>query len=448
MKKKILVTGWMLCISLLTFGQIKIVDNIEVKLDNIDVLNKPIDMDKVFPKGIWLDGTQNPIGERYFNIHDIGGLRINRDSGIIERLILPQREYYTVTGVVIGRENCDSLYRIIAECPSFKEKDYLEKMSVKSFVTWDRVKSIDDYKNGVCNFSSLVGLFKLKRDGDEFNEYYIYPIGGSYPEYKYQYPYITEIYPRLLSVSAYEEIIKNFKGQKIMIETHERRSDGRRSDIFDYATGHKLTDIRTCDILKVLRKTESAYFDYTCTDVVLKDKILIMVLENEQNKFTLPIKCIDRNLWETGEYEELCATLDISKRSLFSGTMEIDNGKLKYTNEIIRLIAQSFYNELILSEQQKEVARKTAQQKQAAIKRQQEQLRRQRVIAKYGEIFGNSILNNQVAIGMTTEMCKDAWGTPYDRIKTTTAGAVKEQWLYGGAYLYFTNNKLQLIKTW
>ncbi len=72
----------------------------------------------------------------------------------------------------------------------------------------------------------------------------------------------------------------------------------------------------------------------------------------------------------------------------------------------------------------------------------------QRIIAKYGETFGKTILANQVAVGMTTEMCQDSWVTPNDKIKTTTADGVKEQWIYAGAYLYFRNNKLQLIKTW
>lgn len=51
-----------------------------------------------------------------------------------------------------------------------------------------------------------------------------------------------------------------------------------------------------------------------------------------------------------------------------------------------------------------------------------------------------------MAIGMTKEMCKDAWGTPINKYRTTTAGSVTEVWCYNyKTRIYFVNGKVQQI---
>lgn len=69
------------------------------------------------------------------------------------------------------------------------------------------------------------------------------------------------------------------------------------------------------------------------------------------------------------------------------------------------------------------------------------------IINKYGEYYGGFIIKGQVILGMSTEMCRYAWGEP-SRINTTIVEGLKcEQWVYSlYSYLYFDNGKLTAIQ--
>ncbi len=69
------------------------------------------------------------------------------------------------------------------------------------------------------------------------------------------------------------------------------------------------------------------------------------------------------------------------------------------------------------------------------------------IINKYGEYYGGFIIKGQVILGMSTEMCRYAWGEP-SRINTTIVEGLKsEQWVYSlYTYLYFDNGKLTAIQ--
>ena len=50
-------------------------------------------------------------------------------------------------------------------------------------------------------------------------------------------------------------------------------------------------------------------------------------------------------------------------------------------------------------------------------------------------------------IGMTAEMCREAWGTPDDINRSSGSWGVHEQWCYDwGGYLYMENGKLTSIQ--
>ena len=57
------------------------------------------------------------------------------------------------------------------------------------------------------------------------------------------------------------------------------------------------------------------------------------------------------------------------------------------------------------------------------------------------------ILGRQVRLGMTREMCREAWGSPEDINRSSGSWGVHEQWVYGlGSYLYFENGILSSIQ--
>lgn len=70
-----------------------------------------------------------------------------------------------------------------------------------------------------------------------------------------------------------------------------------------------------------------------------------------------------------------------------------------------------------------------------------------RLTKQYGRELASIILENKVQIGMTTEMCREAWGLPEDINSTSGSWGIHEQWVYGGGnYLYFENGILTSIQ--
>jgi hypothetical protein len=69
------------------------------------------------------------------------------------------------------------------------------------------------------------------------------------------------------------------------------------------------------------------------------------------------------------------------------------------------------------------------------------------LIKKYGKNNAALILNEDVRIGFTKQMCIESWGEPYDINTTITRHGKHEQWVYGdGTYLYFEGNILTGIQ--
>ena len=65
---------------------------------------------------------------------------------------------------------------------------------------------------------------------------------------------------------------------------------------------------------------------------------------------------------------------------------------------------------------------------------------------KFGEENWDLILEGQVRLGMTDEMCRISWGEPEDINRTIGSMGVQEQWVYSSQYLYFENGKLTTIQ--
>lgn len=78
---------------------------------------------------------------------------------------------------------------------------------------------------------------------------------------------------------------------------------------------------------------------------------------------------------------------------------------------------------------------------------QYKQERLKNLTSKYGTEMASVIAEHKVKIGMTQEMCREAWGTPYETYTTTTAAGSTQIWIYGyKTRLYFVNNRLNIIQ--
>lgn len=79
--------------------------------------------------------------------------------------------------------------------------------------------------------------------------------------------------------------------------------------------------------------------------------------------------------------------------------------------------------------------------------KEQIKIKNAQYIRKYGKELGSLILQKKVKIGMTSEMCVEAWGKPNDINRTTGSWGTHEQWVYDNdCYLYFENGILTTIQ--
>lgn len=91
--------------------------------------------------------------------------------------------------------------------------------------------------------------------------------------------------------------------------------------------------------------------------------------------------------------------------------------------------------------------RRLAEEKRIAEEQRQKAERKARLTKKYGKTYADLILQGKVRIGMTAEMCREAWGTPDDINRSSGSWGVHEQWCYDwGGYLYMENGKLTSIQ--
>lgn len=99
-----------------------------------------------------------------------------------------------------------------------------------------------------------------------------------------------------------------------------------------------------------------------------------------------------------------------------------------------------------MSREQQRLAREKQRAEDEARYEREEQEYRASLVATYGEEYGNLIADRKVAIGMTEEMCRKAWGRPHDKYNTTTKWGVSSVWVYNyKTSLYFYDGELKQI---
>lgn len=133
-------------------------------------------------------------------------------------------------------------------------------------------------------------------------------------------------------------------------------------------------------------------------------------------------------------------TNDQGTTLIFKG---LDGGNIQFINydeylkqEELRKLNEGQRNERIRKE---EIARKS---RISAI----EKARKDLLINKFGNELAETILQGNVQIGMTREMCEFAWGKPYDKDITIVKNRTVEYWKYTWKKsLYFDNNILVRI---
>lgn len=201
---------------------------------------------------------------------------------------------------------------------------------------------------------------------------------------------------------------------------------------------------------------------FRCIDVVVNDKLYTCcVLEGEKtgkfavfvNKFIESPNGNDRipyfsttssymTIWQPNPYEGGKGYLIRDRHFSVS----------RYINNEERWLIKAKDLDAIYAETKRFEALTTVQQRQEVEKRKREKTaretkRQQELCSRYGNEFGTIIANRKVALGMTPEMCRQAWGTPIQISNMVDVTGKYTVWKYNfKTCIYFYNGIVAKIK--
>ena len=247
----------------------------------------------------------------------------------------------------------------------------------------------------------------------------------------------------IIFTEFYNEIKKTFIGQKVVLS---------------YGFDNNLKEINFNPLIKDGLRDEVFKLDdrvFSFKDIVMKDNgHFFAILEGENSgSFSIEVKNI-KYLYSIAN-KELYPSCDYMCDLLKSKN---PNNTIK---DISALVAKSEKNLLWIVREQdlsimkkraslsKEQSIKEVQSKAKQIKQQkqvQENEYKKLMIEKYGAEYGTIVGKHQIAINMTKEMCRDAWGNPMNNYRTTTSFGQSEVWCYNyKTRVYFYNGKVVQI---
>lgn len=244
----------------------------------------------------------------------------------------------------------------------------------------------------------------------------------------------------VLRMSDYQAVVTSLVGKDIYLSLNRlsfSSRDDRIKQVKDYITGKdiKIT-IASGDMLydAIYDDLENSYSEesrmslsdyYHCKDLFVRKGETVVILSNELGEFSA--KLINSAKMNSDYY-----SISI-----------LSNDWVLELNLVPKELVDNRINDWQLSEQERN-------QKEQKEKEEQERKRAQykaNIIAKYGEKYGNLILQHKVAIGMTKEMCRDAWWFPNDTFTTITSRGESEVWVINyKTRLYFLDGVLYMIE--
>lgn len=199
--------------------------------------------------------------------------------------------------------------------------------------------------------------------------------------------------------------------------------------------------------------TENSFPDLKwamCLDIYVENSKIYGLFEYENSRFVLEINALDDEWKATIPPTTKIPYLDRSSfRYYVMSYVGANNSYRIITREEIEKTRKNLLQNLKdykIGQQKAELLqKKRLAAEEEEYKRKQLQ-RKSMLIDKYGEEFGTAISENKVMVGMSEEMCRAAWGTPYDRFNKMTWWGNTSVWVYNyKTYLYFRDGKLKEI---
>lgn len=340
--------------------------------------------------------------------------------------------YYIISGYVFCKDNEDSIRAAAGlECREYyagrsNDPYTIQKLKEKILIKGERFSSGD-----LVWYERYIMLTAL----DNSAVYYINANSeGRADSFEY------------LLLRYYNEI-KAFVGKTVVLKT---RSLSRR--IMEKIKDPIIKDGISGNVVKLEDEK------YEVIDVVLKDCGVFIVLKGDATgTFSFKTNSVYYAYSTDQAIAAECPNCYGWNVKEFDNTMDVPLIRVSYNNKLVSndyialIVEEKNWNTLEQrakkTQEQQEKERKLQQQREQQEKAKKDAAFKQQMIAKHGSQFGELVANKQVAIGMTKDMCRDAWGRPINTYRTTTRLTTEEVWCYNyKTRIYFVNDKVVRIE--
>jgi len=192
----------------------------------------------------------------------------------------------------------------------------------------------------------------------------------------------------------------------------------------------------------------NSYSDFTAWKDIRTDKYVKIYHNSKWYCSEVTILTLNCDIPNFSSYNDARFKLYYVLKNDLGETIALKNLKIDSDDEFItkdeydkKELEKKLKSYELIAKKKQEKLQKEENEKKAQEKRKVE------CINKFGEYYGSLIAQGEVKIGMNTDMCKSAWGAPFDSYKTTTADGIYEDWYYGWKYsLHFVNGLLIRIE--
>lgn len=365
--------------------------------------------------------------------------------------------YYTISGYIIGKENLIELLSM-----HFSDED-----TTRILHSYDNGRTVFRNKYYGIGTTPSIKLLKeqlLTQDFKYLPDGYIAYVKLSSVDTinNKRIDYYAPRLSNLFNIKFYNEIRKQFlnqeiifvRGEQIEFDCKEGEAYHVKQDIID--EGEILSDAMTDESLKLADNV------FTVMDVVVKLKksgpqLFVIVRGENTGSFAIQPKSIEYEYYVT----EFDTIRDGWRHPNYTNygypNLKLEAGYMNKINTIKKndyfKIWQHVTDSVAMINKQANQKKLNEERRRLSYQRERELKEKQRkeefqngMIAKYGLENGRLVGNKRIAIGMTKEMCKDAWGSPMDSYSTITKYGKSEVWCYNyKTRVYFYDGKVVRI---
>lgn len=357
------------------------------------------------------------------------------------------RGYYRITGIFIGndsgcKEVAEELYPLVDDgysinigCGYSQEgHDGLDKCLKRlNGMSLSEINTIIQEKQMRGDLPCDIGMNMI-----------FYHRLESLDSSKVYYTKIDESYKRLfLPVKFYNLLERELKGNDVYM-TYKRWGGG-----YVWPSERKLEDALTGTT--IFQKDSL----FRCIDIVVNDKLQpCCVLEGANTgKFAIMVNkfvetdnredCVSyystptnkMTIWQPSPYEGSKGKLIRDRHFSASRYINTEEWQIIKVDDLNKIYAETKRYLALTAAQQKQEADRYMAEKNA-----RETKRKQELCSRYGNEFGTLIASKKVALGMTPEMCKQAWGTPTMISNMIDATGKYTIWKYNLRTIIFFHN--------